>query len=186
MKYFDSIDHRILKIILYSKIRCEQTRQLLDQVIDSFRPPQAKGVPMGNLTSQLFSNIYLNELAQYFKYHLKVDYYIRYMDDFVVMEYDIKRLKYIQIAINKFLALDLYLDLHQNKTHIHKLKQGITFLGYTLYLYSRKIKAKTYYTMRQKYRLYVKQKHYAQIDQGKLDRAISSWWGLIKFKRGLF
>jgi len=186
VKYFDSIDHKILKIILYSKIRCEQTRQLLDQIIDSFRPLQAKGVPIGNLTSQLFSNIYLNELDQYMKYNIKADYYIRYMDDFVVMDYNINRLKYIQIAITKFLAKDLYLDLHHNKTHIHKLKQGITFLGYTLYLYSRKIKAKTYYIMRQKYRLYIQQKYYAQIDQGNLDRAISSWWGLMKFKRGIF
>lgn len=185
MKYFDSIYHNILKIILYSKIRCKKTRQLLDKVIDSFRPLQAKGVPIGNLTNQLFSNIYLNELDQYIKYTLKADYYIRYMDDFVVMDYDIKRLKLIQIKITKFLAKDLYLDLHQNKTHIHKLKQGITFLGYTLYLYSRKIKVKTYYIMRQKYRLYIQQKYYGYIDQGKLDRAISSWWGLMKFKRGL-
>lgn len=185
VKYFDSIDHNILKIILYSKIRCKKTRQLLDQVIDSFHPLQAKGVPIGNLTSQLFSNIYLNELDQYAKYTLKANYYIRYMDDFVVMDYDIKRLKYIQIAITKFLAKDLYLDLHQNKTHIYKLKQGITFLGYTLYLYSRKIKAKTYYTMRQKYRLYIKQKYYRQIEQEKIAKAISSWWGLMKFKQGL-
>lgn len=186
VKYFDSIDHNILKIILYSKIRCEQTRQLLDQVIDSFHPVQAKGVPIGNLTSQLFSNIYLNELDQYAKYTLKAEYYIRYMDDFVILDDNKYRLQDIKNKLIQFLKVDLNLSLHSNKTHIHKLNQGIAFLGYNLYLYSRKIKTKTYNIMRQKYRLYIKQKYYAQIEQGKLDRAISSWWGLMKFKRGIF
>lgn len=186
VKYFDSINHNILKIILYSKIRCEKTRQLLDQVIDSFRPLQAKGVPIGNLTSQLFSNIYLNELDQYIKYTLKAEYYIRYMDDFVILDDNKYRLQDIKNKLIQFLKVDLNLSLHSNKTHIHKLNQGIAFLGYTLYLYSRKIKTKTYNIMRQKYRLYIKQKYYEHITQDTLDRAMSSWWGLMKFKRGIF
>lgn len=83
-KYFKSIDHIILKQILKEKIKDKKVLNLLFIIIDSYNKKKGKGIPLGNLTSQLFANVYLNELDQFVKHTLKCKYYLRYMDDFIM------------------------------------------------------------------------------------------------------
>jgi len=89
-----------------------------------------KGIPIGNLTSQLFANIYLNELDKFVKHELKAKYYVRYCDDFVILSQTSADLEDSIPKIQDFLDSKLKLRLHENKITIRKLRQGIDFLGY--------------------------------------------------------
>lgn len=91
-----------------------------------------KGLPIGNLTSQFFSNVYLNVLDQYVKHHLKCKYYCRYVDDFVMMSCDPHQLNEWHKDLTLFLKERLKLDLHQDKKEINKIKRGIDFVGYVI------------------------------------------------------
>ncbi|OGH21343.1 MAG: hypothetical protein A2958_00900 [Candidatus Levybacteria bacterium RIFCSPLOWO2_01_FULL_38_13] len=127
-KFFESVDHAILLSIIKRKIKDGNLTWLLENILKSFS--KERGIPIGNLTSQLFANIYLNELDQFVKQKLKVKYYIRYADDFIILDPDLKKLsKYISI-ITMFLRDNLNLDLHSKKIIIRKYNQGIDFLGY--------------------------------------------------------
>ena len=92
-----------------------------------------KGMPLGNLTSQFFANIYLNELDYFVKHELKVKYYIRYVDDFVILHRSKKRLAFYETKINEFLREKLKLELHPDKSKTSSLANGITFLGYKIF-----------------------------------------------------
>lgn len=92
----------------------------------------SKGLPIGNLTSQFFSNVYLNVLDQYVKHHLKCRYYCRYVDDFVMMSTDPKQLNEWHRDLTVFLKERLKLDLHQNKKEINKVERGIDFVGFII------------------------------------------------------
>ena len=87
-------------------------------------------MPIGNLTSQLFANIYMNKLDQFVKHTLRVKYYARYTDDFVIVSEDRKYLESLIPKISKFLHTQLTLSLHPNKVFIRKYRQGVDFLGY--------------------------------------------------------
>ncbi|MFA7142606.1 MAG: RNA-directed DNA polymerase [Candidatus Dojkabacteria bacterium] len=89
-----------------------------------------KGLPIGNLTSQFFANLYLNELDQYIKRELKVKYYLRYADDLLFLSKDINELKRVETAVEKFLAKKLLLDIKKEKTKYGSVYQGIDFIGY--------------------------------------------------------
>ncbi|MBI4065824.1 RNA-directed DNA polymerase [Candidatus Kaiserbacteria bacterium] len=89
-----------------------------------------KGVPIGNLTSQLFANIYMNELDKFIKHELRVKYYARYTDDFVIVSEDQAYLQNLIPKIEEFLHTQLMLSLHPNKVSIRKYRHGADFLGY--------------------------------------------------------
>lgn len=95
-----------------------------------FKVPRGKGLPIGNLTSQFFANVYLNELDQFIKHVLKARFYVRYVDDLVILGRNIGELKYLRDQINSFLKERLQLYLHPNKQKILPLKNGIDFVGY--------------------------------------------------------
>src|SRR5258708_35809533 len=82
-KFIDKIDHEILLYILKEYIPDENIIRLLQEIINSF----GSGLPLGNLTSQLFVNIYMNEFDQFVKHKLQAQYYIRYADDFVILSH---------------------------------------------------------------------------------------------------
>ena len=92
-KFFNSLDQQILIRILKQKIKDKNFLQLIDQIISSFRKTENKGIPLGNLTSQWFANIYLNELDQFIKHKLEIEYYIRYTDDFVILDENKEKLQ---------------------------------------------------------------------------------------------
>lgn len=128
-KYFDNIDHRILVDSLCVKVKNEQIRLLLLEVINSFHSTPGKGVPLGNVTSQIFANIYLNELDQFILKNLKICYYMRYNDDFIFLDSDPKRVCDIAKEAVIFVQKRLLLEIPKEKTVFRKLKWGIDFCG---------------------------------------------------------
>ncbi len=142
-KFFYSIDHQILLDLISRKINDQQLLNLIKIIIDSFHISPGKGLPLGNVTSQLFANIYLNELDQFVKHVLKEKYYIRYCDDFVIVGTDYQHLKNLVTIIDNFLQERLKLILHPNKIEIRKLSQGIDFLGYVTLPHHRVLRTKT-------------------------------------------
>jgi len=146
-KFFASVDHKILLSLLKKEIYDNGIIWLLIQIIGSFcschsgemlkqvqhdNDGNHKGMPLGNLTSQVFANIYLNELDQFAKHRLKNHYYIRYADDFLLLSNDKKILhRYVEI-LRQFLADKLRLEFHPNKVSIRRLDNGIDFLGYII------------------------------------------------------
>lgn len=102
-----------------------------------------KGLPIGNLTSQFFSNVYLNVLDQYVKHHLKCKYYCRYVDDFVIMHKSPQYLNDVHKDLTVFLKERLNLELHQNKKLINKVDKGIDFVGFVVKPYRINLRQKT-------------------------------------------
>ena len=118
-----------------------------------FHVPENQGLPIGNLTSQFFANVYLNELDQFVKRKLKVKYYLRYVDDLVLLSESQEQLRRWRKKIDHFLKETLKLQLHPNKNKYGSVYQGIDFVGYIVkpnYILSRKrvvgnLKTKLYY-----------------------------------------
>jgi retron-type reverse transcriptase len=136
-KFFDSVDHQILLGLLETKIQDSGILRLFAGIVNSFHSKVGcgKGIPLGNLTSQIFANIYLNGLDQFIKHKLRVKYYIRYADDFILLSSDRKYLSKLIPKIDDFLKKRLKLSLHLGKTKIRKLSWGIDFLGYRILPY---------------------------------------------------
>lgn len=130
-KFFANIDHPTLLNILRRYIPDKNVMWLLEEVIKSFASSKTHvGLPLGNLTSQLFVNIYMNEFDQFVKHQLKVHYYIRYADDFALLSEDRKILENFLLLIKTFLREKLKLALHPQKVSIETLASGINFLGW--------------------------------------------------------
>lgn len=130
-KCFASIDHAVLMETLRLYIPDARIIWLLREVIGSFSSTApGVGLPLGNLTSQLLANIYMNALDQYVKHKLKAKYYVRYADDFVIMSHDRAWLEHILPAIGLFLEQRLKLRLHPDKVFIKALASGVDFLGW--------------------------------------------------------
>lgn len=130
-KCFASVDQGVLIGILKKHIADPDTLWLLERVITSFDSGRSgRGLPLGNLTSQLLINIYLNELDQFVKQPLKAKSYIRYADDFVIFSNSKDELKNILILMDVFLRLNLPLELHPDKVFIKTSSSGVDFLGW--------------------------------------------------------
>jgi len=142
-KFFASIDHQILFDILATYIPDERIAALIVEVVGSFRsyspitPAYAaakasviRGLPLGNLTSQLLVNVYMNEFDQFVKHALKAAYYIRYADDFVILSAARPCLAALLPRIDDFLKVRLHLDLHPDKVSIQTCTSGVDFLGW--------------------------------------------------------
>lgn len=131
-KFFANIDHAILLRILKRNIADEKIVALLDNVLESFSTTGKSGVglPLGNLTSQLLVNIYMNEFDQWVKHGLKAKYYIRYADDFVFLSHDRDWLGKLVSQIQQFLSERLRLELHPDKLFLKTVASGVDFLGW--------------------------------------------------------
>ena len=136
--YFEEITHEILLSIIKRKIKDNDTIWLTQQILSVPKgggEPEfnKKGMPLGNLTSQFFANLYLNELDQFVKHKLKAKYYIRYVDDFVILDRSKKKLGIWKGEIERFLSEKLKLELHPSKSHVLRLDGGINFLGFRIF-----------------------------------------------------
>lgn len=130
-KFFASIDQQILIAILRQHLSDERIVALLQNVIGSFHSTApGKGLPLGNLTSQLLVNIYLNEFDQFVKHRLKATYYVRYADDFVILSHDKNHLLEMLPDMEVFLRENLKLEMHPDKVSIETLASGVDFLGW--------------------------------------------------------
>lgn len=129
-QFFASVDHFILKSVLTSYIPDKDILWLLSQIIDSFETREGVGLPLGNLTSQLFVNIYMNQLDQFMKHKVKAKYYIRYTDDFVIFSQNQQWLQDLIPVIRTFLITQMKLRLHPKKVSIDTIASGVDFLGW--------------------------------------------------------
>lgn len=130
-KFFASIDQKILLDILKGHILNANTIQLISEIVGSFYSTEkGKGLPLGNLTSQLLVNIYMNEFDHWMKHVMKAKYYIRYADDFVILSEDKDWLLELTPKIADFLEEHLKLSLHPNKISLKTFASGVDFLGW--------------------------------------------------------
>ena len=146
-QFFASIDHEILMELLTVRLNDMQVLELLRGILLSHGADVGRGIPLGNVTSQLFANIYLHELDWFMKQTLGVRWYIRYCDDFVVVSHDRTYLESLIEPIRVFLRIILKLELHPHKVTIRSWEQGIDFLGYVLRPYGVTLRTKTKHRM---------------------------------------
>ncbi|MCX6816076.1 MAG: reverse transcriptase domain-containing protein [Candidatus Aenigmarchaeota archaeon] len=137
--YFPSVDHNILLDLLRKKISDEKTISQLQKIIKAYAN-ESKGMPLGALTSQLFANVYLNPLDHFVKERLHAKYYLRYLDDFVILHSSRRQLEKMRDEIEKFLSTELKLELHPEKTSIFPLHNGVNFLGFRCFYHYRLLK----------------------------------------------
>jgi retron-type reverse transcriptase len=142
-RFFDSVDRRILFGLLAREVSDAKALQLLWNVTRSFEKSPGKGIPLGNLTSQLFANVYLDRLDQFIKRRLGVKHYIRYADDFTAVSHDKAYLEKLIPKISGFLKRCLALELHAGKLRIMKWHQGVDFLGYVSFPHHAVLRTKT-------------------------------------------
>lgn len=196
-KYFYRVDHGILMDILRKKIDDQDLLELLDRIINcehtafglpAFTDPEDcpteerlldKGMPIGNLTSQLFANIYLNELDQYAKQELRLHYYIRYMDDIIILHSDKQYLREVKDLIEKFLWDKLRLNLNR-KTAIRPIKLGIDFVGFRIYATHRKLKKSTLKKMKARLKYIRNAYRRGEIGIKEVNATMQSYFALMK------
>ena len=142
-KFFASINHTILIRLLSKKVDDPDILWLIANIIEGYSNTPDTGLPLGNVTSQLFANVYLNQLDRFMKHDLHVEFYFRYADDFVILNKNEDYLQKLIESIGIFLEKELNLRLHPQKVFIRKLKQGIDFLGYVCFPHCRTIRTKT-------------------------------------------
>lgn len=184
-KFFASVDHEILLKILFRKIMDLDFLNLLEKIIRSHGSNKTtdlsdiKGMPIGNLTSQFFSNIYMNELDQFVKHELKVKYYLRYADDFVFISTDREYLMNLVPVLKDFLKTQLGLDLHPQKIILSKFRSGVDFLGYIIFPKYVLPRTKTKRRLLKK----IKEKVYAfkagKTTEKSLNQTIQSYYGFL-------
>ena len=132
-KFFYSIDRGILKRIIRKKIKCKDTLWLLDLIIDTAKEIDEKGLPLGNTLSQLMANVYLNEADQYAKHTLRLKFYIRYMDDMIIIVENKQRAKEVLRLIEIFINENLHLELNHEKSKVFPISQGVNAIGFKIH-----------------------------------------------------
>lgn len=137
-----------------------------------------KGMPIGNLTSQMFANIYLNEVDQYAKHELGLHYYIRYMDDIIILHHDKKYLAQVKEDLRIFLDENLRLNLNK-KTAIRPCSMGIDFVGFRIWATHRRLKKKTALKIKRSMKHYVEKVEAGEESREKMERAIASYRGIL-------
>ena len=143
-KFFTNINHEILYKIMERHIEDAEIKWLIRQVISSFYSLRlGVGLPLGNLTSQLFANVYMHEFDMFIKQELKIKYYIRYTDDFVILSDNKNHLQNLLPKIEDFLDNRLHLKLHENKIFMKTYVSGVDFLGWIHFPHHRQIRTTT-------------------------------------------
>jgi retron-type reverse transcriptase len=176
-KYFDSVDQDTLLKILSKKIKDEEIKCLIAKIVRSV----PRGIPIGNLTSQLFANAYLNELDQYIKRFLREKYYVRYMDDFLILGDDKRHLYELKEKIRLFLKQELKLTLHPKKATIFPVNKGIDFLGYVLKNGKRRLRKSTVKRFLKKRKKYLSMMIKGRLHPDFIKSSNTSWRGYAKF-----
>lgn len=191
-KYFPSIDHIILKQLIRRKIKCRDTLWLIDAIIDNSNEQEAvieyfsgddlltpvtrrRGLPIGNLTSQFFANIYLNGFDHFVKEQLKMRKYVRYVDDFALFSNDWQFLADARLAIEEYLA-KLRLQIHPIKSQLFETKIGASFLGFRIFPDRIRVRNNNLHRARRRLRKLQKDYIYGIISREKVNQSIQSWF----------
>ncbi|MCX6743981.1 MAG: reverse transcriptase/maturase family protein [Candidatus Parcubacteria bacterium] len=138
-KFFDSVNQNVLLDIIEFRIKDGLAINLIAKVIKSYDLGNGRGMPIGNLTSQIFANIYLNEFDHYVKHNLKPLAYLRYGDDFIILADSKEKIEELRSASVHFLNCRLNLQINAKNDIIIKAKQGLHFLGSIIYAHGRKL-----------------------------------------------
>lgn len=196
-KYFYRVDHAVLIDLLRREIRDEPLISLLATIINSedtrFGLPTGcdpdaiafdewlddVGMPIGNLTSQMFANMYMNEVDQFAKHELRIHYYIRYMDDIIILHPDKKYLGEVKNEIEQFLNENLHLQLNK-KTVIRPCSMGIDFVGFRIWATHRLLKKKTVKRIKRRIAFLAAATREGKIPQETYDRSIASYKGMME------
>jgi hypothetical protein len=151
--------------ILSRRIKDNITFDLLKEIIHSYTsiPRQKVGMPIGNLTSQILANIYLNELDRFVKHKLKPQAYLRYGDDFILIDQDLQKLESSRALATEFLENTLKLKVNPKSDIIMKAENGLKFLGVWIWPTGKTLT----------------QRNYARIKSRLTIRNASSYRGLI-------
>jgi retron-type reverse transcriptase len=170
-KFFANIDHQLLIEIIKHQVDDADVLWLLTEVIESFHTDGKHdiGLPLGNLTSQLLVNIYMNVFDHYVKRKLNVNYYIRYADDFVILHEQQGYLEDLLPRISLFLAEKLHLALHPDKVFIATLASGVDFLGWIHFPHHRVLRTTT------------KRRMLRKLEQVDKEESISSYLGVLSY-----
>nr|AQS29636.1 hypothetical protein [uncultured archaeon] len=180
--YFPNVNNEILLNILNRRISDEKVIWLIKQILanspNNLSNKQAKtGMPLGNLTSQFFANVYLNELDYFVKYELKIKYYLRYVDDFVILHKSREQLEIWKQQIDRFLNEKLKLELHSQKSKIISLERGIDFVGFRDYWNHKLLRKRSIRRM-----LFTINKYkYREINSEKLLESFQGWQAYAKW-----
>ncbi|MDR0429889.1 MAG: RNA-directed DNA polymerase [Tannerellaceae bacterium] len=172
-KFYPNIDHDILKEIIRRKIKCKDTLELLDQVIDS-----AQGIPIGNYLSQYFANLYLTYFDHWIKEEMGIKYYFRYADDMVFLYADKAFLHGLLVCVNNYLHTELKLTLKGNYQVFPVSARGIDFVGFVFYHTHTKMRK----GIKKNFcRAAAKLNKRKNISEKDYKRRISSWLGWAKY-----
>lgn len=190
-KYFPCIDHTILKDILRRKIKCPDTLWLIDRIIDGSNPQgetaeyfpgddlltpiqRRKGLPIGNLTSQFFANVYLSGLDHFVKEQLKARQYLRYVDDFGLFSDDRVFLEEARLAIEDYL-ITLRLRLHPVKSQLFETRYGANFVGFRILPDRIRVRSENLRRARQRFRQLQQDYRAGQVSLAELVQRLQSW-----------
>jgi retron-type reverse transcriptase len=190
-KYFPSIDHEILKEIMRRKIKCADTLWLIDRIIDGSNPQETvphyfagddlftpgerrHGLPIGNLTSQFFANVYLNGFDHFVKKQLRVKKYVRYVDDFALFSDDKSLLAQARREIENRLA-DLRLRIHPIKSQLFETRHGASFLGFRVFADRLRVKGANLRRARRRLRRLQQSYGKSEIDLAAVTQSVRSW-----------
>jgi len=207
-KFFQSVSWDILLSVVTKSITCPKTFSLIKTIVTThhelesakiddcpqmslFEPVKESaqtsisvenrtGLPIGNLTSQLFANIYLNQLDHFIKDRLRVKYYARYMDDFLIISPDKEFLKEMLGKIREFLKNDLHLTLHPKKLTIKNVSDGVPFVGYRIFYDHILIRGNTLQRIERNYRSKKKQVKRGTLTDKKMGETKASITGHLK------
>lgn len=197
-KYFFTIDHEILIQDLQKKITDTKVICLIQNILDTYKSDmqyyfqmsgdnlfdklRPRGLPIGNLTSQLFANYYLTSLDRFIKQNLHIKSYLRYMDDGVIFSDNKLDLHDIKKEIYKF-SEEKRLNLHENKTHIFPVKNGIKYLGFHIYPTFCRILRPNIIRFKQKFKKRCKQYESGEIAWENLLLSLNAWLGYVGIGR---
>ena len=178
-KYFENVNHEILLSIIKKKISDKRIVWLIKKILAN-SSSKSRGMPLGNLTSQFFANVYLNYFYWFVKNRLKAKYYIRYVDDFVIFERDKKQLGFFKDEINMFLKSKLKVQLHPDKSKILKSGNSINFLGFRVFYYNKLLKKSNIKKMKRKLKSLAQEYKLHRVDYDSVYDFLEGWTAYAK------
>lgn len=180
-RYFDTVSQDLLLRIIKRTLKDKDLLFLIRNILKNYPAVlERRGMPLGNLTSQFLANVYLNELDQFIKHELRAKYYLRYVDDFVILHQDLSQLKSYLAEISKFLEKELKLELNPGKSKIKPLSRGIDFLGFRVFHYHRFLRARNIKQFYHKYRDLNSRYRERAIDYDTIYNFIEGWLAYAK------
>ena len=178
--YFQEVNHKILIEIIRRKITDEKVIWLIERILENGTNlgwQTKKGMPLGNLTSQFFANVYLNEFDYFVKHKLKAKYYIRYIDDFVILNESREQLEIWKQEISISLNEKLKLELHPDKSKIISLSRGVDFVGFRNFYHYKLLRKRNVKNIFAKIKAYKRE----EISYEKLLESFQGWNAYAKW-----